>query len=151
MDKILKLLKFYKKNNSPIQFRLKNNMVTNFKGIIIDLDYFFPSNDKSLVITDDNQNKTKIFIDDINIDSLVPIHLINQMNIINQRTTIPPKLRFEIFKRDNFKCYYCGKTKDESELEVDHVIPVSKGGNNDPSNLVTSCFKCNRGKGGENI
>ena len=33
------------------------------------------------------------------------------------------------------------------ELEVDHVIPISRGGTDDISNLKTACFKCNRGKG----
>lgn len=48
--------------------------------------------------------------------------------------------------RDNFKCRYCGKTANEKELEVDHVVPRSRGGSNAMINLVTSCFECNRGK-----
>jgi len=61
---------------------------------------------------------------------------------------ITKKLRFEVFKRDNFTCRYCGRKTPEVILEVDHVIPVSKGGTDDFENLVTSCFECNRGKGG---
>lgn len=57
------------------------------------------------------------------------------------------KLRFEVFKRDNFTCRYCGRKTPEAILEADHVIPVCEGGDNDLSNLVTSCFECNRGKG----
>ena len=60
---------------------------------------------------------------------------------------ITRKLRFEVFKRDNFTCRYCGRKTPEVILEVDHVIPVSKGGTDDFENLVTSCFECNRGKG----
>ena len=56
-------------------------------------------------------------------------------------------LRFEIFKRDNFTCVYCGKKPPEVILEVDHIIPRKEGGDDDPSNLATSCFSCNRGKG----
>lgn len=63
-----------------------------------------------------------------------------------ERKPISKKLRFDIFKRDNFQCVYCGKTPPEVTLEVDHIEPVSKGGDNDINNLVTSCFDCNRGK-----
>ncbi len=54
--------------------------------------------------------------------------------------------RFEIFKRDGFMCQYCGQRPPDVILEVDHVHPSSKGGSDDPLNLVTSCFDCNRGK-----
>lgn len=66
---------------------------------------------------------------------------------MKSRKSISKKLRFEVFKRDNFKCGYCGKTISENViLEVDHIIPVSKGGENNILNLMTSCFDCNRGK-----
>lgn len=55
-------------------------------------------------------------------------------------------LRFEVFKRDMFRCMYCGRTPPSVELEVDHIHPVSKGGTDGMSNLLTSCFDCNRGK-----
>ena len=60
--------------------------------------------------------------------------------------SIKPKTRFDIFKRDNFTCRYCGRKTPAVVLELDHVIPQSKGGDSDPSNLVTSCYECNRGK-----
>jgi len=63
------------------------------------------------------------------------------------RKPISKKLRFEIFKRDVFKCQYCGKMPPLTILEVDHIIPVIKGGKNNEDNLITSCFDCNRGKG----
>lgn len=53
-------------------------------------------------------------------------------------------LRAEIFARDDYTCRYCGEHG--GKLECDHVIPVSRGGSNDPGNLVTSCFACNRSK-----
>jgi hypothetical protein len=55
-------------------------------------------------------------------------------------------LRFEVFKRDNFRCVYCGRTPPEVILEVDHILPKSKNGSDDINNLVTSCSDCNRGK-----
>lgn len=55
--------------------------------------------------------------------------------------------RFKVFDRDGYKCRYCGRTPEDSIiLEVDHVIPISKGGGDVMENLVTSCFECNRGK-----
>jgi len=64
-----------------------------------------------------------------------------------KRQAISKKLRFEVFKKNSFKCIYCGRSAPDVLLEVDHIIPVSKGGKNDLFNLVTSCFDCNRGKG----
>lgn len=63
------------------------------------------------------------------------------------RKPITKKTRFEVFKRDRFKCQYCGRTAPDVVLEVDHIQPVSKGGSNDILNLITSCKECNRGKG----
>lgn len=54
--------------------------------------------------------------------------------------------RFKIFKRDSFTCQYCGRHPPDAILEVDHIMPASKGGTDDSINLVTSCFECNRGK-----
>ena len=64
----------------------------------------------------------------------------------NKRKTISKKLRFEIFKRDKFTCQYCGRMSPDVVLEIDHINPVSKGGENDIMNLVTACYDCNRGK-----
>jgi 5-methylcytosine-specific restriction endonuclease McrA len=60
---------------------------------------------------------------------------------------MPAQLRFEILKRDGFRCQYCGAAAPHALLEVDHVVPVSAGGTNDPVNLRTCCSRCNRGKG----
>ncbi|MDW5300143.1 MAG: HNH endonuclease [Sedimentibacter sp.] len=59
------------------------------------------------------------------------------------------KLRFDVFKRDNFKCCICGASpaKDQSvELHIDHIIPWSKGGETEINNLQTLCSRCNLGK-----
>jgi DNA-binding transcriptional MerR regulator len=62
------------------------------------------------------------------------------------RKAIPKSVRFEIFKRDSFKCQYCGASAPEVMLHIDHIEPLSKGGNNDITNLITSCAACNAGK-----
>lgn len=63
-----------------------------------------------------------------------------------KRKPITKAVRFEVFKRDKFTCQYCGESAPNVILEIDHIVPVSKGGTNDIMNLVTSCRDCNRGK-----
>ena len=64
---------------------------------------------------------------------------------------VTKKTRFEVFKRDSFTCQYCGKIAPDVILEVDHINPKCKGGKDDIMNLITSCFDCNRGKGGREL
>jgi len=67
------------------------------------------------------------------------------MNAI-PRKSISPRTRFNIFKRDGFVCQYCGAHPPNALLEIDHIVPVSKGGKSEPENYVTACEGCNRGK-----
>lgn len=57
-------------------------------------------------------------------------------------------LRFFILKRDGYRCQICGRNAQDHGvvLEIDHRIPRAKGGTDDPANLWTLCFDCNRGK-----
>lgn len=61
-----------------------------------------------------------------------------------------PKGHFIIFERDRFQCGYCGRSplRDRSLLSVDHVIPVSAGGDDRAINLLTCCRTCNSQKAG---
>ena len=59
---------------------------------------------------------------------------------------VSQRLRFEILKRDEHACKYCGRTPPKVTLTVDHVIPVTLGGSDDPANLVAACEDCNGGK-----
>lgn len=54
------------------------------------------------------------------------------------------ELREAIFSRDGYTCQYCGAYA--VNLQCDHVIPISRGGSNDPENLVTACQRCNQSK-----
>lgn len=69
------------------------------------------------------------------------------INSKSRRKSISKALRFEVFKRDSFKCQYCGRPAPEVVLQIDHVEPVVEGGTNDILNLLTSCSDCNLGKG----
>lgn len=59
---------------------------------------------------------------------------------------ISKALRFEILTRDGYRCRYCGASPQTTVLHIDHVLPRSKGGRDDASNLVTACADCNLGK-----
>lgn len=61
--------------------------------------------------------------------------------------TVRPSLRFEVFRRDDFRCRYCGRRSPEVVLHVDHRVPWSLGGATSLENLVTACRDCNLGKG----
>jgi hypothetical protein len=62
------------------------------------------------------------------------------------RRPVTRRLRFEILRRDNQTCRYCGAQAPDVPLTVDHVIPTALGGGDDPTNLVTACRDCNTGK-----
>jgi 5-methylcytosine-specific restriction endonuclease McrA len=64
---------------------------------------------------------------------------------------IPASVRVTVLHRDSYKCIFCGRSSKQIQLEVDHIIPFSKGGNNDISNLQTLCIDCNRGKGARRL
>ena len=58
------------------------------------------------------------------------------------------RMRFMVFMKDKFTCRYCGRSpmKDGVSLECDHIKPKSKGGQDEPDNLITACHDCNAGK-----
>lgn len=66
----------------------------------------------------------------------------------NKRKPISKSKRYKILHRDNFTCQACGRNPKEDgvKLEIDHIIPVSKGGLNNFDNLQVLCRDCNRGK-----
>lgn len=68
-----------------------------------------------------------------------------------KRKAISKKVRFEVFKRDGFKCQYCGATPPRAVLHVDHIVPVATGGGNEDTNLVTACDACNLGKSANSL
>jgi len=64
------------------------------------------------------------------------------------REAIGARLRYDVLRRCNFACYYCGvpAAMGVKQLHIDHVIPVDLHGTNDPWNLVAACWDCNAGK-----
>lgn len=59
---------------------------------------------------------------------------------------VTKRVRYEVLRRDNHACRYCGGVAPDVSLTIDHVTPVALGGSDDPSNLVAACRDCNAGK-----
>ncbi|HBM16348.1 MAG TPA: hypothetical protein DD381_08430 [Lentisphaeria bacterium] len=62
------------------------------------------------------------------------------------RGGIPKVVRSQIYKRDDYKCIYCGNSFPKDSLTIDHLIPLSAGGLNEMINFVTCCKDCNQKK-----
>ena len=60
---------------------------------------------------------------------------------MSDRKSIDPYMRAHVLERDGYRCRFCGST--EGPFHLDHVYPVSKGGETTVNNLVTSCRRCN--------
>lgn len=64
-----------------------------------------------------------------------------------EREAMNDDIRYNVLKRDNFRCRICGATANDGvKLHVDHIVPVSKGGKTVMHNLQTLCERCNKGK-----
>lgn len=63
-----------------------------------------------------------------------------------ERSLMTPKLRIDVLQRDGRRCRACGATADDATLHIDHIVPVSRGGLTEMSNLQVLCQSCNLGK-----
>jgi hypothetical protein len=59
---------------------------------------------------------------------------------------VSKRTRFEVLRRDEHTCQYCGQMAPDVKLQVDHVIPAALGGSDSPDNLIAACVDCNAGK-----
>lgn len=72
---------------------------------------------------------------------------IPKSQILRERSKLTKKLRYQVLKRDHYRCVLCGRSaKDGVKLHVDHIKPVSRGGKTELNNLRTLCADCNLGK-----
>ncbi len=81
----------------------------------------------------------------VNINSIIAIKRSSPGKYTKR--TIPPLTNRELFLRDAHLCMYCGSQHRESHLTRDHVVPLSRGGRDRWSNVVTACKHCNTHKG----
>ena len=65
----------------------------------------------------------------------------------NRSRSISHSTVIRVARRDNNTCQLCGKVLLDREIEIDHIIPYSRGGTSDESNLRVTCLACNRKKG----
>lgn len=64
-----------------------------------------------------------------------------------ERGKVSNKMRFAIYERDGYRCRKCGVSQRYAQLEIDHIIPIAKGGKSTYNNLQTLCHRCNLEKG----
>lgn len=94
-------------------------------------------------------NALKAFIATMNGDIIETKQTNNEKNTTNNPRSINYRIRFKVMQRDDFKCQICGASPAMQAgvlLHVDHIVPVSKGGQATMDNLQTLCQKCNLGK-----
>jgi len=144
--KLKSLLKYYYDKSVPITLDLKHINHEPIRGKIIKKNVFGL---KYIIIKREYKTPLKIFIEEIEEGSIIPLDYekIKIKNNSQKRNPLPAKLRYKILKRDRFTCMGCGARAPDVELEVDHIIPLSRGGTDDEKNLITKCLSCNRGKG----
>lgn len=98
------------------------------------------------------QRDFKIYINtDIleEIQSEISSKISKKENAKMQRNKMTNDLRNAIKKRDNYTCCICGNSVYKEPnllLEVDHIVPIAKGGKTEADNLQTLCWRCNRNK-----
>lgn len=94
-----------------------------------------------VVMNIDNLNKFIVFLSE---------KIKFNKSVAGQRALMTSKLRQHIKERDGYTCKHCGASLEQEPhllLEIDHIIPVSKGGLTTEDNLQTLCWRCNRSKG----
>lgn len=67
------------------------------------------------------------------------------------RPPIPQSIRFNVLRRDNFTCRYCGRSSPDVILHCDHAVSVKEGGDDSEGNLITACVDCNLGKSSKSV
>lgn len=140
--KINLLLKFYYNESVPIVLKIKSLNGLVIKGKILKKNKIGM---KYIVIKSLEKNPIKVFLEDVIQDTIIPLDY--QKKEKNKRSTLPPSLRYKVLRRDRNTCKGCGARAPDVELEVDHIVPVSRGGTDKLDNLKTLCKDCNIGKG----
>lgn len=97
-------------------------------------DEFFPKEIKD-IISKINQKRGKFYLNNDIWQSICRV----------ERGKVTNKMRFAIYERDHYRCRKCGRKT--NDLEVDHIIPIAKGGKSTFDNLQTLCHRCNYRKG----
>lgn len=102
---------------------------------------------KDKVHVEEIRDDLKIRSSDCEWDAPNVIRLKRYIDLYSKIRASTGKKRNKIYLRDRFKCSYCDKKCKIDEITLDHIIPKSRGGEDTPENLVTSCKPCNQKKG----
>ena len=84
----------------------------------------------------------------IDIHSIIATHGVSHASKRSAGNYTPPLSNRTLFQRDDHLCLYCGQRYHRRHLSRDHVTPVSQGGRDIWTNVVTACVRCNNVKGG---
>lgn len=126
------------RTSEPLKFRADNKTFWLFEGKFYkDTDSLDVEAVKALLLTRKKLNAQRI-------NRAKTIAAVQTLPTKIQRAKIPDDVRLLVFQRDNGKCVRCGSG---TELQIDHIIPVSLGGASTPENLQVLCGSCNRAKG----
>jgi len=132
-------IEYYEKvvKRYPIRTLLKHNVISkNNNHVSLNLKSLNSSQRQNLIsICDDKINN---YLESHGVEKVYGYRWIDN--------PVPNSLRYKVLKKSNHRCELCGATKYDRPLDVDHIIPRSKGGSSDESNLQVLCSKCNRSK-----
>jgi 5-methylcytosine-specific restriction endonuclease McrA len=84
----------------------------------------------------------------LRLSSIIATQGTPQIGMLRRTDYAPPLNNFALFKRDAFLCLYCGDTFPGGQLSRDHVTPISQGGKDVWTNVVSACRRCNHYKAG---
>lgn len=132
-------LKYYYDNKIPITFRLVERPEYFFEGTIKKF-----KNDCFIELVLSNDSLCCFYIEEISASSIHPASY-NPIKYF-ERESIPEYIRNYVMIRSNGQCELRLDGCMGVATEVDHIIPVSKGGSNDVNNLQASCSSCNKKK-----
>ncbi|MGL4668996.1 MAG: HNH endonuclease [Methanobacteriaceae archaeon] len=124
-------------DNKNLEIIRLNKKIDNLEKQKDELKYKISSGEIEVEVVEE----LKLKIDDLGEENSI-------LNDKLKRKSFTKSIRHEVFKRDNYICVECGaKKSDDVTLHVDHIIPSSKGGNDELDNLQTLCQDCNTAKG----
>jgi len=123
--------------NMPVRVLLSHNVITKEKNTV-------SLNTENLSF---NQRQKLISLCDAKLNEFLDSRGLKLWDYRLIDNPVPDSLRYKVLKKSNFRCDLCGATKYDRPLDVDHIIPRSKKGKTEESNLQVLCSKCNRSKG----
>ena len=145
------------KNDIPalIYYFSKNKLTKKLGFEVIDFsDFYFPVYTFQYVSSGGNSSlkcDIKLNIENLNKFVIYLNELVKfRKSVDGQRALMTPQLREKIKVRDLYTCKICGISANDEKnllLEIDHIMPLSKGGITSENNLQTLCWRCNRSKG----